>query len=76
MDDNDFFIMFNSGRKQINFAICDPPEGKIWMLAVDTNLPSPGDILTPGNEKPLFFPNKYSIAPQSMVILISKPVEA
>jgi glycogen operon protein len=76
MDDNDFFIMFNSGRKQVNFKICDPPEGKAWLLAVDTNLPSPNDILAPGDEKPMFFPNKYSVAPQSLVILISKPLEA
>jgi glycogen operon protein len=75
-DDNDFFIMFNSGTASVNFEIYDPPEGESWLLAVDTNLPSPDDIQSPGNEKPIFFPNKYPVAPQSMVILISKPVEA
>jgi glycogen operon protein len=75
-DDNDFFIMFNSGTAPVNFEIYDPPEGESWLLAVDTNLPSPDDIQSPGNEKPIFFPNRYPVAPQSMVILISKPVEA
>ncbi|MDR1128027.1 MAG: glycogen debranching protein GlgX [Treponema sp.] len=73
-DDNDFFIMFNSKTTPANFKVCDPPEGKNWHLAMDTNLPSPDDILDPGSEKPMFFPNSYSAAPQSMVILISKPV--
>jgi glycogen operon protein len=74
-DDNDFFVMFNSETTPVNFEICEPPGGKTWLLAVDTNLPSPNDIQSPGNEKPVFFPNKYSVAAQSMVILISKPVE-
>jgi glycogen operon protein len=75
-DDNDFFIMFNSGTAPVNFELCDPPEGEAWMLAVDTNLPSPDDIQTPGNEKPLVLPNSYLAAPQSMVILISNSAEA
>jgi hypothetical protein len=65
--------MFNSGRKAVEFEICESPEGKIWMLAVDTNLPSPDDICEAGKEKPLFFPDHYPIAAQSMVIFISKP---
>jgi glycogen operon protein len=73
-DDNDFFIMFNSGKMPVQFAVCDPLEGKVWMVAVDTNLPSPEDILTPGNEHPLLFPGNYSVGPQSLVILISKPI--
>jgi glycogen operon protein len=75
-DDNDFFIMFNSGTTPVTFEIRDPPEGKAWMLAVDTNLPSPDDIRSPGDEQPLFSPNRYAAAPQSMVILISKPAGA
>jgi glycogen operon protein len=73
-DDNDFFIMFNSGTTPVDFKVCDSPEGKTWHLAMDTNVPSPDDIPGPGNERPIFFPNSYSVAPQSMVILISKPV--
>jgi glycogen operon protein len=71
-DDNDFFIMFNPGEKAVDFEICDPPEGKSWLLAADTSLPSPEDILTPGTEKSLFFPHLYPVAGRSMVILISR----
>ncbi|GHV87901.1 glycogen operon protein GlgX homolog [Spirochaetia bacterium] len=71
-DDNDFFVMFNSGIKPVVFEVCESLEGKTWMLAVDTSLPSPEDILLPGNEKPLFFPDQYHVKEQSMVILISK----
>jgi glycogen operon protein len=71
-DDNDFFIMFNSGEKPMDFEICEPLEGKSWVLAADTSLPSPGDILPPGSEQSLFFPNQYPVAGRSMVILISR----
>jgi glycogen operon protein len=52
-DDNDFFIMFNPGVKPVEFSVCPAPEGKIWVRAVDTGLPSPEDILLPGQERPL-----------------------
>jgi glycogen operon protein len=71
-DDNDFFIMFNSGILPVTVEVCEPPEGKTWVRAVDTGLPSPDDILLPGSEKPLLFPDTYSLKEQSMVILISK----
>ncbi|MDR1901070.1 MAG: glycogen debranching protein GlgX [Treponema sp.] len=71
-DDNDFFIMFNGGEKRCLFNVCDPLEGKKWVRAVDTSIPSPGDILAPGTEVPLFFPCRYLLNDHSMVILISK----
>ncbi|MDR0600755.1 MAG: glycogen debranching enzyme, partial [Treponema sp.] len=71
-DDNDFFIMFNAGLEPADFRIAEVPEGKIWVRAVDTGLPSPEDILDPGNEKPLMSPDIYRIAARSMVILVSK----
>jgi glycogen operon protein len=71
-DDNDFFIMFNAGIKPGLFKICDAPEGKKWVRAVDTSLPSPEDICTPGNEKPLPSPEAYLVKGRSMVILISR----
>jgi glycogen operon protein len=70
-DDNDFFIMFNASLKQAVFRIADAPEGKVWVRAVDTGLPSPEDILSPGSEKPLPSPEAYTIAARSMAVLIS-----
>jgi glycogen operon protein len=73
-DDNDFFIMFNAGEKQKIFKICSPLEGKEWVLAVDTSLPSPDDICLPGNEKSLLTPDMYLMKERSLVILLSKEI--
>jgi glycogen operon protein len=71
-DDNDFFIMFNGGVKKITFSVCKALEGKRWVRAVDTGLPAPEDILLPGTEKELDYPDRYTVQARSMVILISK----
>jgi glycogen operon protein len=73
-DDNDFFIMFNGGVKPVNFKVCGSLEGKQWFRAVDTGLPSPEDILAPGNEKPLDSSGSYRLRERSTAILISKSV--
>jgi glycogen operon protein len=71
-DDNDFFMMFNSENKRVSFSVCEPLEGKYWVRAVDTALPSPEDVLVPGTEKARENPARYSVQARSMVILISK----
>jgi glycogen operon protein len=71
-DDNDFFIMFNSGAKEVTFNVSSALEGKSWVRAVDTGLPSPEDILLPGTEQPLSVPARYKVKARSTVILISK----
>jgi glycogen operon protein len=71
-DDNDFFIMFNSGLKTANFKICKPLDGKKWVRAVDTGLPSPRDILSPGSEAPLSDPETYSLRERSIAVLVSQ----
>jgi glycogen operon protein len=71
-DDNDFFIMFNSGQNPVNFAVCGPPAGKYWVRAVDTALPSPDDILLPGQEKPFVTEEEYRVKDRSIVIFISR----
>jgi glycogen operon protein len=74
-DDNDFFIMFNGGSRKAVFSICTPLPGKHWVRAVDTALQSPEDILLPGMEKDLAYPNRYIVQARSMVILISRPIK-
>jgi glycogen operon protein len=71
-DGNDFFIMFNSGTRQVKFKVCEPMAGKKWYLAVDTSLPSPDDVFTPGQEKILPDQDEYFMQSRSMVILIAK----
>jgi glycogen operon protein len=71
-DDNDFYIMLNSGLQPVNFTLCDAPKGKFWALAVDTALPPPEDILLPGHEKPYPADKQYFVKERSVVIFISK----
>ena len=71
-DDNDFFIMFNSGEKEVEFKVCDPLDGKKWVRVVDTGLGSGNDILAPGKEAELYDPSVYRVIRRSMVILISR----
>jgi glycogen operon protein len=75
-DDNDFFIMFNSGEKQKTFKVAAAMEGKTWVRAVDTALPPPEDILLPGTGRPLAKPGAYVVKDRSMVILISQEVRS
>jgi glycogen operon protein len=74
-DDNDFFIMLNASEKQVSVNVCAPPNQKRWLRAIDTALPSPEDILSPGTEKPLPTKGIYLMKARSMVVLISKPVD-
>ncbi|MDR0598116.1 MAG: glycogen debranching enzyme, partial [Treponema sp.] len=71
-DDNDFFIMFNSGIKPVKFKVCEAMEGKKWYCAVDTGLPGPEDILAPGHERLLPDQGEYYLQARSMAILLSK----
>ncbi|MDR1787105.1 MAG: glycogen debranching protein GlgX [Treponema sp.] len=71
-DDNDFFIMINGGPTPVAFALCDAPDGKKWVRAVDTARPTPDDILRPGAEQPLSSPEFYMTGTRSVVILISR----
>ena len=71
-DDNDFFIMFNSGSEAANCKICEPLGGKKWVRTIDTALPSPDDILPPGSEAVLDDRSVYRLKERSMVVLISR----
>jgi glycogen operon protein len=71
-DDNDFFIMFNGGTEPVRFAVCDPLNGRRWVRTIDTGLPSPQDILSPGNEAPMEYAKWYLVKERSLVVLVSQ----
>ncbi len=71
-DDNDFFIMFNSGVEGLVFAVAKPLDGKHWFRAVDTALEAPQDIVSPGYEQALSNQNEYFVKGRSIVVLLSK----
>ncbi|MDR0320353.1 MAG: glycogen debranching protein GlgX [Treponema sp.] len=71
-DDSDFFIMFNASTDLQNFVVSEPLSKKEWIRVVDTGLPSPNEILLPGNEEHLSSQRSYPVKARSIVILISK----
>jgi glycogen operon protein len=71
-DDNDFFFMFNAFTEQREFVVCEQPKGKRWYLAIDTGLPSPKDILEPGQELLLPIQGRYPLKPRSVAVLMAK----
>ncbi|MCX7025213.1 MAG: glycogen debranching protein GlgX [Spirochaetes bacterium] len=70
-DDNDFFIIFNASTEPVRFAICPPPDHARWCRVVDTNLPSPRDIVERGEEEILMHQDSFIAAPFSLVVLLS-----
>lgn len=71
-DDNNFFIMFNSGSEAVTFVVAAAEDGKKWYRTVDTYLDPPDDILEAGQEQLLPVQHEYRLNPKSMACLISK----
>jgi len=70
-DDNDFYMMFNSGPYSRLFMVPVPPSLKSWSVAIDTGKPSPQDIAAPGSERVLSDQLLYHVAGRSVVVLLS-----
>ena len=68
----DIYVLFNANMGTQMFAL-PPHNGQWrWQRLVDTNLPSPHDIVEEKNAVPLDPANHYLAAPNSAVILVSK----
>jgi glycogen operon protein len=72
-DDNDFYLMFNSGQEIHPFKLSELKK-KEWFRVVDTGLNPPNDILPVGYEKSLPSQHTYPVKGRSMAILISKDI--
>jgi isoamylase len=69
----DIYVMFNSHWEGKRFNI-PPHEGQWrWKRLVDTNLPSPEDIVLEKDSVALRPGDHYLVSPRSTVILISQP---
>ncbi|MDR2602204.1 MAG: glycogen debranching protein GlgX [Spirochaetaceae bacterium] len=71
-DDYDFFIMFNSGLKDVRFTLCALTAGKLWRLAADTALPPPFDFESPEKSAPLEDQKHYLVKSRSSVVLFAR----
>ena len=70
-DDDDLYVMVNAWREDVAFDIQQGEPGG-WRRAVDTALPSPGDIAEPGQEAPV--PGLgYRVGARSVVVLVAAP---
>jgi isoamylase len=71
-DDNDILMLFNAGDTDVLFTLAPVPPGKeAWYRAIDTALPSPRDILSPGAEERVDRETRL-ITARSMTVLLSR----
>ena len=72
IDDNDFYVMYNTSVKDKTVVIPPPPRNKRWYRVSDTSAIFPNDFLSAGSEEILEPQNRYILCARSMVILLSK----
>ncbi|HZK19778.1 MAG TPA: glycogen debranching protein GlgX [Treponemataceae bacterium] len=72
MDDNDFYLMFNTSQHDIRVTLPKPLKGKKWFRVVDTSLPCPHDFLLAGEEKMVQPQTTYFLPARSSGVLLSK----
>jgi isoamylase len=66
----DIHVMMNMFWEPLDMQV-PAIDGRKWMRAVDTSLPSPADIADPGKESP-FTGQSYRVGPRSVVVLVNK----
>ncbi|OJF77385.1 MAG: glycogen debranching enzyme GlgX [Treponema sp. CETP13] len=72
IDDNDFYIMFNTSEKDITVKLPEPGFSKNWYRVVDTSLSCPLDFLLEGEEEMLQPQDTYVLPTRSCALLLSK----
>lgn len=67
--DDDLYVMISAYWEPLVFRIAERPAGG-WLRVIDTSLPSPDDITSPGYEVAVNEPT-YRVGPRSVVVLRS-----
>ena len=67
-----FYVAFNMFFKPLTFTLPILPRGMSWLRFVDTGLPAPDDICTPGEEQPLPLQKQYVLREWSGLVLVGK----
>ena len=73
--DTDIHVMLNMSDRDLQFEI--PPldsASRAWYRAIDTALPSPRDIATPGEEEAAPT-HQYAVCSKSVVVLVAKQAQ-
>ncbi len=71
-DDNSFFLMFNSGQKDVTAAVCPAPEGKKWYRLIDTSYDCSDDFVSVEAAPLLENQHTYVVLAASAVVLVLK----
>jgi isoamylase len=69
--DDDFFLTLNAFWEPRTFLLPDPPDGRAWLLVMDTDRPAGVEIFAPGGERPLQGKGYLRVAARSVVLLRS-----
>lgn len=72
IDDNDFYLMFNTSVYDMTVKLPPPRKEKKWYRVVDTSFLCPDDFLEPGEEALLESQDTYILPCRTAVILLSK----
>jgi glycogen operon protein len=71
LDDDDIYVMVNTGANEVRFQIHEGSPSD-WLRVADTSLASPFDFVEPDQRKPLIS-SGYIVGPRSVVVLQSRP---
>ena len=71
-DDSDFFVMCNSGTKDITVKLPTAGKEKSWYRLVDTSVPAPNDFMSDGNAELLEVQKSYVLPARTMAVLECK----
>lgn len=67
LNDDDIYVMVNAGAEEAWFRVQDG-KAQEWLLIVDTSLPSPLDIASPGDKR-FLESSDYPVKARSVVVL-------
>jgi isoamylase len=65
-------LLFTADTAPCAFRLPAPPPGTGWSVAADTSQPPPGDVMTPGRERPLGTARTYTMDARSAVVLVAR----
>jgi len=73
--DNTLYVAINMHWEPHSFELPVPPEDTRWHVAVNTDMPAPGDIYEVGRERIIENQSAFMVGPRSVVVLVSKKEE-
>ncbi len=71
--DRDFYMVFNAWKEALPFTVPPSPQGKCWRRVIDTALAPPREVVGPGEGPDVPAASTYTVAPHSVLVLISDP---